>query len=278
MVTLIIATRNRSAQVKACLSSVDEAGMRRIGAELIVVDNGSTDDTAKILSRFRDAAGFPVSIVCEPVPGKSRALNAGLAQAVGDTIAFIDDDCYLGERYLEVVNRLFDTAEYQYCGGRVLLYDPTDAGYAIVVGERFRFIPPGRFLRAGCLLGANMAFKRHVIETVGPFDPMFGPGTEFRCDDIDYLARASVAGFTGAYVPQLVVYHHHRRKRGPTLRQWRRADSLGRGAYYAKFTLAGRQRFLLGWLLETLKRPSPARLATELWGAANYLRYRWLQR
>ena len=136
---------------------------------------------------------------------------------------------YLADDYLPTVHRLFDGEAYGYCGGRVLLYDKQDAAYALVDDDDKAIIPPGSFISAGRLLGANMVFKREVVETVGPFDPMFGPGTRFRCDDIDYIARASLAGFVGGYVPELIVYHHHRRKPGREIWGLKRANDVARG-------------------------------------------------
>lgn len=271
MLSLIIASRNRSKSLAACLKAINSQQMRDIGAQLIVVNNASTDATPEILEEFCADVDFSVVVVNEPIPGKACALNAGLAAAEGDVLAFIDDDCYLAVDYLSTIDCLFDGEDYGYCGGRVLLYDQQDAAYVLVEDNDKAIIPPGSFISAGRLLGANMVFKREVIETVGEFDTMFGPGTRFRCDDIDYIARASLAGFVGAYVPELVVYHHHRRKPGREIWVLKRANDIARGAYYMKFILEGHSLFIKSWLFETLRHPNVIGLGMEIYGASTYL-------
>jgi GT2 family glycosyltransferase len=91
-----------------------------------------------------------------------------------------------------------------------------------------------------------MVFTRRAFVAAGGFDPAFGPGLRFRCEDIDLVARASHAGETGAYLPELLVYHHHGRRPGAALAALRQQNAHGRGAYYAKCILRGQWRFLAG--------------------------------
>ena len=79
----------------------------------------------------------------------------------------------------------------------------------------------------------------------------FWAGTPFRCEDIDLVARASHADFTGAHVPELVVYHHGR-KSGEDIRSLNAANNYACGAYYAKFLRRGHLSFPRGWLAEGL--------------------------
>ena len=73
--------------------------------EVIVVDNGSTDSTKDVVSAFNEPQ--PVSYVFEPIPGVSRARNAGMTAASGDIIAFLDDDAIAADDWLVFIERAF---------------------------------------------------------------------------------------------------------------------------------------------------------------------------
>src|SRR5262252_9165595 len=95
--SVLIATRNRASAIASCLSSIAAAfaNASPIEAEIVVVDNGSTDDTAAVLQAWSNAGGVPVKPLHEPQKGKSRALNRALGAAQGEILAFTDDDCRL---------------------------------------------------------------------------------------------------------------------------------------------------------------------------------------
>jgi glycosyltransferase involved in cell wall biosynthesis len=274
-VTLLICSRNRAASLQRCLGSINPEEMLEAHAELILVDNGSTDDTQQVMRSFQRKAPFPADIVYEPRPGLSNARNAGLAKARGEVIVFSDDDCYLAPGYLLTASRVFDSGEFYYCGGRIFLHDPSDAKYGLIWRKKFELLPPGRFIPTGKIQGTNMVFHRSVVEKIGPFDTMLGPGTPFRTDDIDYCARASMAGFTGAHVPELVVYHHHGRKPGTEEFERLKAENdYGRGAYYMKFILLGNFLYAWQWFKRALRLDKLPATMRELRGAIHYARER----
>jgi GT2 family glycosyltransferase len=240
-VSLLIATRDRRASLARCLDAVERAE-RPWPLEVVVVDNGSRDGTEAFLEEYARAAPYTLQPVREPRTGKSRALNAGLARTTGDIIAFIDDDVYLSPDYFVRLVEIFERNEVGYCGGRILLHDPTDLAITVRTTTKLERIPPRGFITAGVIQGCNMAFRRGVLEAIGGFDPMLGPGTPFICEDLDLAARASAAGWGGGYFPDLLVYHHHGRKTRAQEAALVRSYSLGRGAYFAKFILDPRTR------------------------------------
>jgi glycosyltransferase involved in cell wall biosynthesis len=95
--SVIIATRNRADAIAACLDSVAAslANASPLDAEILVVDNGSTDKTAEIIRAWAVASGVRVKPLSEPRSGKCRALNCALRAAEGELLAFTDDDCRL---------------------------------------------------------------------------------------------------------------------------------------------------------------------------------------
>ena len=272
--SLLICTRDRAEQLARCLSALPTEDIRAVGAEVVLVDNASSDATPDVLRAFARDAAYPVRVLREETPGRSFALNAGVAAAQGDLIAFSDDDCYLGPGYLRTALSEFSRGTFQYAGGRILLHDPSDARIAVNYSRRCRMFPPGSFLRPGVIQGANMIVTRKVLEKAGRFDEEMGAGSRFRCEDIDLLGRASMAGFTGAFIPALVVYHHHGRKPGAGTDALHRANAHGRGAYYAKFILNGHLKYLLGWAWRSAAPWRMARIPDEIRGAREYARSR----
>jgi GT2 family glycosyltransferase len=129
--------------------------------------------------------------------------------------------------------------------------DPTDRRITIQESLEPLCVPPGSFIRPGCIQGANAAFRRAALAEVGGFDPWFGAGALYSGDETELMARISAAGWNGAYNPKAVVYHHHGRKTANDEWRLRRWYDRGRGAYYAKCILNRRMRniYIIKWLL-----------------------------
>ena len=96
-VTVIIATFNRAALLDECLEHL-RAQSFKPGDEVIVVDNGSTDDTPGVVARHQAAFPVPMHLLRETVPGKSLAVSRAVAFANGDILVFTDDDVNVGAR------------------------------------------------------------------------------------------------------------------------------------------------------------------------------------
>jgi GT2 family glycosyltransferase len=240
-VSLIICTRNRSQQLARCLDS-----LRRITSgidwELIIVDNGSIDETPDVARKFIRTASVPTHYVLEPKPGLANGHNAGVAVAHGEILAFTDDDCYPAPDFPDRVRSAFEDPSVGFITGRIVLHDPAD--HPITTNESV--IPltfdARSYIRGGAVQGANMAFRRRVLLDIGGFDPLFGPGSVFNAEDLDAASRASLRGWKGRYCPEVVVRHHHGRKASdaaPLLKSY----WIGRGAYHMKLLLKS-HRFL----------------------------------
>lgn len=97
--TVIICTRDRSASLARTLGSLVEAGARVDQPwELVVVDNGSSDDTADVIRGFADR--LPVRYVHQPIAGLSNARNAGVAASTGRYVIWTDDDVLVDAGWL----------------------------------------------------------------------------------------------------------------------------------------------------------------------------------
>jgi hypothetical protein len=273
--SVIICTRNRARRLEACLESVVQ--LTYPGAwEIVIVDNDSTDETPELVERFIQRAPVSTAVVTKKRPGLGAARNAGVAVARGRLLAFTDDDCYPQADWLTEARRAFDThPDAGIIGGRILLFDPTDAPYTIQEYNRLERVPPRSFVAPGFIQGANFVVARAVMGRIGGFDARLGAGTPFACEDTDFICRASFAGFDVIYDPALVVWHHHGRKPGPAIAHLERSYAAGRGAYYAKFLCRSHSRVVFAknlywrWREPAYRRQLGDRLR-ELGGAVRF--------
>jgi glycosyltransferase involved in cell wall biosynthesis len=230
--SLVICTRNRAAQLEKSLQAVQSLQCATPW-ELIVVDNGSSDDTRDIIERYRSS--LPLRLVSETRRGLGRARNRGWRASTGDIVAFTDDDCYPACDYLTSIAQSFEDAPTRgFVGGRVTLFDPRDLPITIKEREEPEFFAPYEFIYAGAIHGANFAFRRSALESIGGFDERLGAGTRFSCEDIDIMARLLATGWSGIYDPRVTVAHHHGRRTILEAKILNREYDRGRGAYYVK--------------------------------------------
>ena len=133
--------------------------------QLIVVDNGSSDDSAAIAKRFG------AQVVHEPVRGRSQARNRGIRTAAGELLVFLDADCRPSSDWLRYLLEPFGTPNIGCVGGEIRLhYDVKELGAYLSskghlsqeVNFNHRFLP-----YAG---SGNVAFRRQVIDQIGGFD------------------------------------------------------------------------------------------------------------
>ena len=242
--SVIVATKNRAHHIARCLDSIAAAFALAapLDAEIVIIDNGSTDNTAAVIDGWAGANGVPIQALLQPAPGKSRALNAALWAAKGDLLAFTDDDCQL---HVEHVNDLLRHAaadtDLILRGGRIELGDPTDLPFTINTSTTFkrwsRALDSTRYdYIAGELNGCNLTMRRALVERIGPFDENFGPGSRMGSgDDAEYMFRAYVNGITLEYVPDMTVFHHHGRKTSEEARAVFRRYTIGWGGLKVKY-------------------------------------------
>jgi len=242
--SVIVSTRNRAYAVGACLDSIAAALVRAfpLDAEIIVVDNGSTDDTAHTLAARAAASPVPVRVLSEPRAGKARALNLAVRAARGDLLAFTDDDCKLhGEYVNDLLRHASGDSELVLRGGRIELGDPTDLPFAIDMRStrmRWTFTANAAWHEnvERSVTGCNMTMPRALVEQIGPFDENFGPGSRVgSADDTEYVFRAYLAGVKLEHVPDMTVFHYHGRKTRAAAYASMRRYMIGHGALNIKF-------------------------------------------
>jgi len=212
--------------------------------QLVIVDNGSTDETGKRVLEMTKAAPFPVIYVYEHRPGLSVARNRGIDVATGALILFTDDDCLVTVEWAKTAADLFSDDLLKVIGGRVAPYDKNDLPLAIkTCPVREELTSIDRLF--GFLHGANMAFGRAVIDRLGKFDIRFGAGTYLQsCEDTEFVYRAVKAGIPVIYEPTLVIHHNHGRSGSKLWYRSVRGYSIGMGAMMMKYLMVGQTDLL----------------------------------
>ncbi|MGH7233318.1 MAG: glycosyltransferase [Nitrospiraceae bacterium] len=215
--SVIICTYNRSANLKAALSSL--AQMNLPGAlqwEVIVIDNNSTDDTKKVVAEFARSA-LVVKYIFEPVQGLSHARNRGVRESNGAVLSFIDDDVVVAPDWLLEVRNAFHQYQVACVGGRVPLrknlitpkwwhedYDNAigacDKGDEIIVADAEYLGLIG--------IGANLSFKRGAFEKHGDFRTDLGRigASLLMGEEAEFCNRLKTNGELLIYYPKAVVY------------------------------------------------------------------------
>jgi glycosyltransferase involved in cell wall biosynthesis len=273
-VSLVVSTRNRASQLERCLEHI-AAIETEMPWELVVVNNGSSDDTAEVLARFARRTPLAIRIVTEPVSGLSRARNAGIRAARGEVLVFTDDDCYVSPDFVDQYRKVFENEAIGFAGGRILLHDRSDYPLTMIESEQEQRFSRGRPVPCGILQGANMAVRRRALQAAGDFDVRLGSGTEFLADDWDIQTRVAAHGWTGGYFPGPTVSHHHGRKREHA-RRLIRGYNIGSGAVSLKLLADPRTRRI--YLPHVLRRilgdmkTHQLKIIQQIYGAVLFLR------
>jgi glucosyl-dolichyl phosphate glucuronosyltransferase len=212
-ISVIVPTFNRGASLQRLLGSLRSIELPdSILAELIIVDNGSTDNTGEILLREQGRGNrFDFRVAKENTKGKSSALNQGIGLARGEILIVVDDDVVAHHRWMTEHWECHRVYEFGAVQGRVLPgVDPQGCPadpsrlreYNIPIVDYGREIRPIRGFT-----GTNVSFKADIVRQVGLFNPRLGPGALGFSEDTEYSIRMRRAGFKIGYDPGAVVYH-----------------------------------------------------------------------
>jgi glycosyltransferase involved in cell wall biosynthesis len=206
--------------------------------EVIIVDNGSTDDTASVAASYR-----VVHVVHCHRRGANAARNVGVRSAVGERLLFCDADDVVADGWVDEMSRGLD--EHLFVGG-LLEYERLNEPRARALrGEFATSALPTDFGRSYAL-GGNMGMQRALWGDLGGFDETF----EYGCDEIDFAHRAHALGA----VPHVVVgarvsYRLRADLRGILVQQYRFATAAARvGSIHRPEQSAGEiRRLVLKW-------------------------------
>jgi GT2 family glycosyltransferase len=230
-VSVVVCTYNGGRTLEQCLRSL--AALDYPDFEVVVVDDGSTDQTGDILARFP-----AVRAIRQPNRGLSAARNVGLRAATGAIVAYTDSDCYADPDWLtHLVDHLMRSGAAAVGGPNL---SPEDGRLAACVaaapGQPTHVLESDQV--AEHVPGCNMAFRKEALEAINGFDPQYRTAG----DDVDVCWRLQQAGGWITFAPGAFVWHHRRQTPRAFLRQqagYGRAEALLRFKHPDKFNGRG---------------------------------------
>jgi GT2 family glycosyltransferase len=213
-VSVVVCSFNGGRTLRATLEGVERLEYPEL--EVIVVDDGSTDDTPSV------AAAFDVRLIRTPNRGLASARNVGAGAATGEIVVYLDADAWPDPHWLHYLADTFDRTRSAAVGGPNIPPRGSNA-----VAESVARSPGGPVhvlvsdAEAEHIPGCNFAIRKAVLEKAGGFDPQFRAAG----DDVDLCWRLQEAGQRIGFSPAAVVWHE---RRDSVRAYWRQQCGYGR--------------------------------------------------
>lgn len=204
--SVVIPTYNRKPILEKCLTALEHQDINPAaiaGYEIVVVDDGSTDETVAWLQQ--SAAEYPhVRLVEQDHQGPAAARNLGVETAIGDTIIFIDSDLVVTSHFLQAHANALSAGQRSLGHDRLFTYGwvVNTANFDDPFSEPFKITD---YSRAYFATG-NVAIARHWLEKAGLFDTCF---QLYGWEDLELGVRLKKLGLKLIKCPEAVGYHWH---------------------------------------------------------------------
>ncbi len=209
-VSIIIPTFNGASRICNCLEALIKQCHAR-NAELFVVDDGSTDNTAEIVRRYS-----AVRLITQSNAGPAAARNRGAVQASGAILIFTDDDCVPANGWLEAMLEPFTYPEVVGAKGVYRTCQNSLVARFVQIEYEDRYRRMARFPEIDFVDTYSAAFRREPFLEMNGYDPSF----PIACaEDVDLSYRMAMQGWKMRFVPEAVVYHTHPDSIGKYLRK-----------------------------------------------------------
>lgn len=213
-VSVIVPVHNAEQALRRLMASLRAQDYPRERIELLLVDNRSTDRSGAVMREYAEVT--PLAQAEWQGPAATR--NAGIRQARGEILAFIDADCWAHPRWLSEGVRTLRARRLDRVAGRVEfvlsrypnIYELYDSGINF---RQTDFVSEG-----WCGTGNLFVWKR-VFDEVGLFEPALRSH-----EDSEWGLRATEAGQSLGYAPEAVVYHRARTSLMSLVKKWVRTE------------------------------------------------------
>jgi glycosyltransferase involved in cell wall biosynthesis len=200
--SVVIPTYNRLPILAKCLHALETQTFARdtiiVGYEIVVVDDGSTDETIAWLQQERDRLPH-VRLFEQAHQGPAAARNLGVNQAQGDTIIFIDSDLVVTPQFLQAhADALQTGGDRAFTYGRVI----NTANFENPTAEPYKLTD----YSAAYFATGNVAIAKHWLLEAGLFDTQF---QLYGWEDLELGVRLKKLGLKLVKCPDAVGYHWH---------------------------------------------------------------------
>ncbi|MBI4689282.1 MAG: glycosyltransferase [Nitrospirae bacterium] len=196
--SIIVPAYNANNTIGECLNALVHQSIDGGEYEVIVVDDGSTDNTAGIIKKF------PVKYIWQPNKGPAATRNHGAKEAVGDIILFTDSDCVPNRNWIEEMVKPFGSLDVVAVKGAYKTNQKSlTARFAQAeFEERFEMLKKAESIDMVDTYSA--AFKRDIFRKMDGFDESFPVANN---EDTDLSYKLSSAGCKMVFNPNAIVFH-----------------------------------------------------------------------
>jgi GT2 family glycosyltransferase len=217
MISIIIPVKNGQPWLTTQLEAL--RGQQAPAWELLVADNGSTDDSVQVAESFADV--LPLRMIdASARPGPAAARNIAAAQARGSFLVFSDADDVVAPNWLAAWRDAAGSVEF---GTGPITWIGADR-LPDAAGPRDHFRIPHHMGFLPYALGANFGVRREVFERFGGFDERYRTA-----EDVELSWRLQLSGIACTPVPRALIAKRRRGETLPTIRQciaYGRSDPL----------------------------------------------------
>lgn len=202
-ISVIIPTYNAEKTILQTLRALE--GQTRKDFEVVVVDDGSTDMSARLVTQFNEQNSLPVRLIHQENSGPAKARNTGAEQAEGQMLIFLDSDCLPSENWVEEMTHLLGKdVTGCYCGNRVRNSESITARYVDYEMTKRHEGMVGRDIDAISTYSAS--FLKETFTRCGGFDTTY---REASGEDTDLTFSMVKAGYRLKFIDSTFVYQYH---------------------------------------------------------------------
>ena len=213
--SIIVCAFNEEDNIFLCLSSIQKALEKNTFYEVLVINNGSIDNTEKKIKDFCDKTTsdfvnnlriFNINHV-----GLSEARNFGIKESKGNIISFVDADAIVEINWLNKINLSFKKNNVDIISGRVCNLDNGYKMSDFLFNAHYRVLNINKQSRIikdknkTSVIGANMSFKKEVFDQTSGFFEHF----KLRGDDTSFVIYLKSLNFKEFYLNESIVYNDH---------------------------------------------------------------------
>lgn len=226
-ISVILPVRNEARSIGRLLDQLQEQTYPAGGFEILVADGGSTDATREVVWKKASQSKVSIRVIDNPGVRSGAGRNAGIAEATGEIILFIDGHCEIPSRYLleDTVLLMNETGADCLCRPQPLIaFSPRGTG-RIIADARASTLGHGRdsliydMTHSGFVHPASSGatYRREIFEKLGGYDTGFDA-----CEDVEFNTRVHAAGYKAYTDPRVAVYYEPRQNFAGLFRQMMR--------------------------------------------------------
>lgn len=212
-ISVIIPSWNGASRIGKTLDALQMQTADSDDFEVIVIDNGSTDETRAVVSKYSK-----VRLLIEPEPGSYRARNKAISDAKGRFLLFTDDDCIPDIDWLKMaLIRAERHGSFALIGGMIRLFKEGAGSETLVKYEQITAFQQQWNLQNQKCVTANWLCSAQLLNQVGKFDSKLFSG-----GDVDCAGKIATIGAEMIFAPEMVVNHPSRARLSTLLAKKRR--------------------------------------------------------